>query len=287
MTIRRPLAPAFAGLILLAGVAACSDAKPEARSPLMPSPSSSTPAAGGTGTVPPGSTSSPGASAPARGTAPGSTSAPAPAPGAKPFVPRPPGTYSYATSGQTRLSGAIRRTYEMPPRTTLAIDPASGGAQRSLRDMRDGDGSGRLTETVFRISSDGLHLAFLKNTTTLAGVKDERVFVPNPPPLVIRTGAPAGDRVSFTIQGSGITATTDVEVLRRESITIGGAAIQAVVVRLHTTFSGDVEGEETATNWLRPADGLLLREDVSSNVAAGFTQVRTNYTATLERPTPA
>jgi len=218
----------------------------------------------------------------------GTTGSTAPAAGAKPFVTRPPGTYSFDTSGQMQVSSTfVNHTYAMPPTTTLEIDPASGSSQRTVRDMRDSKGNGRVTEMRLGFAADGLHIEFLKNTTFVAGVKDERTFLPNPPPLVLRTGAPDGDHIHFTIQGSGVTATTDVYVLRREAVTVGDSSVSSIVVRLHTTFSGDVQGQDTATNWLRPTDGLLLREDDSSDATSGSTRVRTNYTATLMSLTPS
>ncbi len=218
----------------------------------------------------------------------GTTGSTRPAVGVKPFVPRPPGTYSFDTSGQMQVSGSfVNHTYPMPPTTTLEIDPASGSSQRTVRDMRDSKGNGRVAEMRLGFAADGLHLEFLKNTTFVAGVKDERIFLPSPPPLVLRTGAPDGDHVHFTLQGSGVTATTDVSVLRHEALTVGGSSVSSIVIRLHTTFSGDVQGEDTATNWFRPTDGLLLREEDSSDATSGSSRVRTNYTATLKSLTPS
>jgi len=237
--------------------------------------------------APSGKSSTPAGAKKGGGTKTVEKSSPGAAPGAKPYVARPAGTYSYATTGQTKLSGAIRHTYTMPPVTTLAVDPASGNTQHSVRDLRDSDGNGRVTEMVAQSLTDGLHLTFLKNTSHFAGVTDERTFQPSPPPLILRAAAPNGDHLSFTMEGSGITVATEIDVLRRESISIGGTAIQAIVITIKTTFSGDVQGTDTATNWIRPSDGLLLREDDASSVSAGITTVDSNYSATLQSLTPA
>ena len=278
------------GCAMVVALAACSSKKETPGAQGTSSPTSSV----GTGSVPPGA--SPGASVPATRAAtpgggtqatPGSGGAVKPPPGSKPFVARPAGTYSFATSGQTKISGAVDRTYNLPPRTTLAVRAASGSVQRAVRDMRDRNGNGSMTETRVRAASDGLHLEYLKNTSKFAGVTDVREFTPNPAPLILRTGAPNGDRLSFTLEGSDVRVATTVDVLRRESISIGGRSIQAIVIRIVSQFSGDVNGTSDATNWLRPTDGLLLREVSRSDVRAGFTRVQTNYTAKLETLTPA
>jgi hypothetical protein len=274
-----------ASLLVLVG---CSSKKEPPGATGTTSPTASTP--GGTTAASPttGASGQPGAgSTTGGGTATTGPGVATPPPGAKPFVARPAGTYTFETSGQTQLSGAIKRTYQMPPRTTLAVGAASGGVQRSVRDMRDGNGNGRVTETRVRSSSDGLHLVYLKNTTRFAGITDVREFTPNPPPLILRTGAPNGDRLTFTMEGSDVEVTTTVEVLRRESISIGGTSLTAVVIRIVSRFSGSVSGTDTAINWIRPSDGLLLREEDHADLQAGFTRVRTDYKAKLERLTPS
>jgi hypothetical protein len=281
----RAAAVVFFVTVLLLG--ACSSNKEGPRAGGTSSPTASSPGATTGASVPPGASAKP-TSTTTTGAAPTTgTGAVAPPSGAKLFVPRPAGTYTFATSGQTQISGAIKRTYQVPPRTTLAIGASSGGVQRSVRDMRDSDGNGRVTEMRVRTASDGLHLVYLKNTSRFAGVTDVREFTPSPAPLILRTGAPNGDRLSFTLEGSDVRVTTTVEVLRREAISIGGGSIQAVVIKIHSQFSGDVNGTDDATNWLRPSDGLLLREDSRSDVYAGFTRVRTDYSAKLERLTPS
>ena len=144
-----------------------------------------------------------------------------------------------------------------------------------------------MTETIVRSEADGIHLTYLKTTTSLgSGFTDERTFQPNPPPLILRTGAPNGDHLEFTIQDR-VTARTAVDVLRRETITIGGTALQAIVIRIHTEFSGDVNGTDDATNWIRPADGLLLKEMDDSSAQSSLVRVEAHYTATLEKLTPS
>lgn len=237
----------------------------------------------------PTETSSPKAiTSPPRATAASSPSAsPTTAPSGKPYAPRPPGTYHYATQGKRVVSGAINRTQQMPTDTTLAIDPRSGSRQRSFRDLRAPNGDGSTTDMRLIYAPEGLRLTFLRNRATVGGFSDTRTFQPSAPPLVLRTGTKPGDRLTFTLQGSGVTVRSRLDVLRRETIRVGTARISSLVIRLVNTFSGDVTGQDTSTQWLRPTNGLLLKEEDRSDVRTGFTRAQTNYTATLKRLTPS
>ena len=69
-------------------------------------------------------------------------------------TPRDTGTYHYDTSGQTSYGQGF--TQQMPSDTTLTADPAKGVTQRSVRDLRDSQGNGSVTETWLEFRSDGV-----------------------------------------------------------------------------------------------------------------------------------
>lgn len=288
MRLVRTIAIVSVAFIVMAGFVGCSSKKETPRAGGTSSPSVS-PITGSSGNPTPGGSASPSSGATSGGAKKSSSTGGgvAPPPGSKAFVARPAGLYTFTTSGSTQISGPIKRAYKFPARTTLSVSGPSGGVQRAVRDLRDSDGNGRMTETRVRSASDGLHLEYLKNTSRFAGITDVREFTPKPPPLILRTGAPNGDHLSFTMSGSDVTVVTTVDVLRREAVSIGGKTIQAIVIKITTDFSGDVSGHGEATNWLRPTDGLLLREDDYSEVQSGFAHVTSNYQAKLDSLTPA
>jgi hypothetical protein len=187
MTPQLDRASVLCCVIVLVTLGACSGGTHGARaregSSSSPSSSPSTQAPASTGRTP---GSSPRVSTPGATTGVGTSGSTGSVAGVKPFATRPPGTYSFDTSGQMQVSSTfVNHTYPMPSTTTLEIDPASGSSQRTLRDMRDSKGNGRVTEMRLGFAADGLHLEFLKNTTFVAGAKDERLFLPSPPPLVL------------------------------------------------------------------------------------------------------
>jgi hypothetical protein len=278
----------LAPIVLAVVLAACGGGEEKAKAPTA-SPTAS-PSAVVSLTPSPTETSSPKAvaSSPEATAVSSPTASPtAAASGKHPYVPRPPGTYHYATQGKRVVSGAINRTQQMPPDTTLAIDPRSGSRQRSFRDLRDENGDGSTTDMRLIYAPEGLRLAFLRNRATVGGFSDTRTFQPSSPPLVLRTGMQPGDRLTFTLRGSGVTVHSRLDVLRRETIRVGTARISSLVIRLVNTFSGDVTGRDTSTQWLRPTDGLLLKEEDHSDVRTGFTRARTDFTVTLKRVTPS
>jgi hypothetical protein len=282
---------AIATAVLALALAACSgggtkapqaqNASP-ATSSASASPLASTPAIASP-TASPAATKAGPATSP-RATSSASASATAAAGGA--YVPRRAGTYRFATSGKTVYSGAISGTYPMPSVTTLAVDPAKGSEQRSVRDLRDKDGNGRTTEMRLIYARQGLKLSYLKITSSVGFFSDARAFAPSPPPIAVPAGAKPGDHESFTLKGSGVTATVRVDVLRRETVTIVGTAVASLVVQLRTVFSGEIQGTDTSVQWLRPTDALLLKETDDSDATTGAARARTTYSATLSSLSP-
>jgi hypothetical protein len=132
----------------------------------------------------------------------------------------------------------------------------------------------------------GLKLAYLKITSSVGIFSDAREFTPSQPPLAVPANAKPGDHESFTLKGSGVTAVTRVDVLRRETVTVAGTAVASLVVQLRTTFSGELSGTDTAVQWLRPTDALLLKETDDSDASTSAARAKTTYAATLSSLSP-
>jgi hypothetical protein len=172
----------------------------------------------------------------------------------QPLAPRKPGTYRYDTTGESTYSGGLNQ--DMPPVTTLTVDEADGLRQRSVRDLRESDGDGSVTETVLLFRADGVYLESVKSTTIVAGFGNTSEFRPEHPALVAKTGAAPGDHVEFTMSGDGSTAHVTIDVVREERVKVGDQEIDTFLVRTETLFSGDVEGESSSDTWYAP-DRLL------------------------------
>jgi hypothetical protein len=206
------------------------------------------------------------------------------APAQRSIAPPDPGTYRYDTSGQTTYGGGFGE--QLPPDTTLRVDPAHGVRQRSVRDMRDSQGNGSVTQTDLEFRPDGVYLDRVRTTTTFGPASDVRDFRPSAPALVAKTGAGPGDHVEFTMTGSGTTADVTIDAIRTERLTVGGTTVDTLLVRTHTAFSGDLQGESTAETWYTIDRLLPVKEHVVTDAQTSAGSFHSEYRAELKQLTP-
>ncbi|MBI2169583.1 MAG: hypothetical protein HYU28_08815 [Actinobacteria bacterium] len=199
------------------------------------------------------------------------------------------GTYTYDTDGETTQSGPLGGTEELPKVTTLKVDPADGGRQRSVRDTRDENGEGGLTTTVLLFGDDGVYLESLKTETRVSGINITYEFAPAQPQLLAPTGAGVGYHTEFELtstDGDHHTATT-IDVLSAETLTIGGESVRTFKVRTHTVVSGDVNGEITSNDNVDPERYLIVREDSVSDLSTALGNFHTEQVSLLRSVTPS
>lgn len=198
---------------------------------------------------------------------------------AGPVAPAAPGRYVYDTSGQvvTALGPS-----PLPPTSTLVVHPPSGGRQRAVRTIGEAGGPSATTEWVSDYRDDGIYLVSLTQTVSVLVLSATQGLTPVAPVLLVPTGAGPGDRREFDAASTAGTAHVVVEVLRRETVTVGAGAVDTLVVRVLATLP---EAGATAdlTVWLAPAHGLYVREQSVLAAEAG----RVEYQATLRSLTPA
>jgi len=228
----------------------------------------------------------------------GPAAAPPPAtaaPGPAALTPPAPGRYSYATSGSTTITGAPIPIppLPLPPVTTNTIDPAAGTRQHSRRNLQDGAGNGSIIDYIFDYRPDGIYLESLRFTITVNGMSNVQELVPPAPLLFLATGAGPGASRTLNIPVGAGSARVVVDVPGTERITIGGRAIDTLVVRSVATLPpGDVTGTQTLSVNLDPSSRLWLRESGNGDGTAvvpgtGLTVVvKSQYTATIQSLSP-
>ena len=200
--------------------------------------------------------------------------------------PPAPGTYRYDTSGSSTFGlGPV----PFPAVTTLMVDSATGTRQRSVRDLRDPSGAGALTEAVLDYRPDGVHLLSLRLTTRAAGTTDVRELRPASPVLFLPTSAGPASHCELDIPANGgAPAHVVVDVLGQERVTVGGQAVDALVIRATTTLPpGPVSGRQELTVWFDRASRLIVKERQVTDAVAGLLTFHSEYDATLQRLTPA
>ena len=211
------------------------------------------------------------------------TTAPA---GSRPLTPAAPGTYRFDTAGSTVVAGS---TVPFPAVTTLVVDPPSGIRQRSTRNLRDASGNGSALEFTLDYRPAGVYLVNLRITTGFSGVTDIRSLVPATPVLLLATGARPGAHVESDIRVGEATARLVVDVLREERLSIGGQAVDTLVMRAVVTLPpGDVTGRQELTMNVDRGSRLWVRERsvADASAAGGLITLHSEYTATLQRLTP-
>jgi hypothetical protein len=211
----------------------------------------------------------------------GATTAPAATPGATPLTPATPGTYRYDTTGTSTLAGV---TSPYPAVTTLVVDPPSGTVQHATRDLRDALQAGPVFETTFDYRADGLYVVDLKVTATIALLTQSVDLRPAAPALLLPTGARPGlhRELDLPVAGGGPVAHLVLDVLRTESVTVGGQSVNTSVIHMVATLPG-INGGLDFTAWLAPANRIWVKEHFVATAATtdNSVQYQTQYDATL------
>lgn len=214
-----------------------------------------TPSASGAATAPSSASAGPqstavggtGSSAPA--TRPLTTTAPG-APAAQKATAA--GNYTLDTSGTVTLGAG-------PPRdaagtSTLTVSPVKAGAQHTKLHSDQGD-----TEQDLLVRSSGTYAAGL----TLSNRAFTKSFQPTPAVLLVPDPAKVGATWSWSAVSTDgqTTAKADNQVLRTETLTIGGTAVPCVVLRTHLVLSGDLSYDAIVTTWYTPDHRLAVKDN--------------------------
>lgn len=201
------------------------------------------------------------------------------------LTPAAPGTYRYDTSGATTFVGT---TVAFPAVTTLVVDAPSGTRQRFTRDLRDATGNGLATEFSLDYRPDGVYLVMLKVTTGFSGIADVRELRPASPVLLLATGAGPGAHREADLTGTSA-AKLVIDVLREERVTVGGQAVDTLVLRAVVTLApGDITGRQELTVNIDRRTRLWVKERsvTDASAAGGLFTAHSEHTATLQRLTP-
>ena len=205
--------------------------------------------------------------------------------GSKALTPAAPGTYRYDTTGATTIAGS---TTPFPALTTLVVDPAAGTRQHSTRNLRDAAGNGLATEFTLDYRADVVYLVSLRLTTGISGAADVRDLQPASPVLLLATGAGPGNHREADLTGTSA-AKLVIDVLREEKVTIGGVAVDTLVMRASVTLApGDFTGRQELTVNVDRGSRLWVKEHSVADASGygGLFTAHSEYTATLQRLTP-
>ena len=201
--------------------------------------------------------------------APTTTTTAPPAPGL-PFT--TPGNYRYASTGEftSTLTGPQPRNGE----TTLTVDPPSGSDQRSVRRAFS-----RTTEQVLRLDAGGAHLVSLR----LSDQGVDKEVQASPPVLALPADAAPGRTWTWRLTSTdGLTSVDSTfRAVRTETLTVGGQRVQALVVEVVLSLSGDIVSTLTQTTWISLERRLVVRHDETSDGRFGVVSFSGKTSETL------
>lgn len=244
---------------LAVAVAACGGSDGEAERESARATTSTTVASSTSAATTPSTAAAPTVAAgPRRSSTTTAVAATAPTTGATPAAGlafTPPGTYRYTTTGHftSSLTGPQARNGSV----VLTVDPPSGPDQRSVR-----SGVGRITQQVLRLDAGGAYLVSLRLTDN--GLDKE--VRPAPPALALPADASPGRMWSWRATSTDGRTTVDssFKAVRTEDVTVRTERVATLVVEVVLTLSGDIVSTSRQTLWVSPRQGLVVRQDEST-----------------------
>lgn len=277
--------------VLLAATACGGDTEPAAReaSPTAAASASPTGAASPAGSSGPGggptATASPSSST-AGTTTGGATSAPrrttpatAPSGAGKPAARQAtaPGDYLFDSTGTFSVGGAPQ---PVDGTSTLTVDPVVAGTQHSVLEGEQGR-----TEQDVLVRENGTYLGRLQ----ISNPGFDKAFELEPAEVLVPAPATVGKRWSWaaTSTDGKTRATQNSEVVRTETVTIGGKAVVTQVVQTTLRLSGDISYTGQVTTHYAESLHLAVKERTKgSGTVQGFA-FSMDVTATARSTTPA
>lgn len=195
-------------------------------------------------------------------------------------VPRA-GVYTYDQSGtESGGIGPASITRDLPGEARYVVTPDSGGYTEEL------DLAAEHIEAVrFRLDGGDVRAVWRRTDITFVGVgrDDRRDLVP--PPLQRPADLSVGRTWTNEYRAGDLPVTSRSRVLRRESVTVGGRELPALVIRTVGDTGGVHPGTRTDTVWWSTALSLPLRWSIDMEVS-GVARITTRTDLRLRSTIP-
>jgi hypothetical protein len=192
-----------------------------------------------------------------------------------------PGVYTYRQSGSERGgAGPLSISRGLPAQARYVVTLVPEGYQEEL------DISEQHKEGVrFRVTKAGTRATWRRTDVTFLGIgrDDRRDLVP--PPLQLPARLPPGRTWSGRYVAGELPVSYRSEVLRRESVQVGGRRLPVVVYRSSSDTGGAHPGTRVDTIWWSPALALPLRWSIDMRIR-GTVRLDTRADLVLEDTEP-
>lgn len=194
------------------------------------------------------------------------------------------GVYRYDTVGQSTVGTTV---LPFPMVTTFVADPPAGSWQHGTRDLRDPSRNGPVFDFTFDYRTDGLYLVNMRATITVLVFTAAGGLQPPAPVMILPTGASPGYHRELDVPTETSTAHLVLDVVRREPVSVGGRAVDTLVIHLVATLPGEYNARLDLTIWVSPEHRVWAREHLVADASAGAITYHAEYDATLQRLTPS
>lgn len=195
-------------------------------------------------------------------------------------TPKRVGTYSYSVSGQA--CGGLATCSELKELKATFIEPM-GSSQHASEKWTNKDGSRHEAEYSYDYRPDGV---YYEHYTSAVYTKEGAVLYawacPELRAMPVRVwpaGTKPGDHFEYTVQCEGFSTRTIVDILRAETVSVGGRDVQTLFVKAQSQGSD----QRTTESWIFPGHLLTVKEHASWTKDYGGGQYRTM----LESMTPS
>ncbi|HSJ74064.1 MAG TPA: hypothetical protein VK904_07080 [Miltoncostaeaceae bacterium] len=185
-----------------------------------------------------------------------------PTPGeAAPGLPGP-GVYEYAVTGSEQLSrGPVDIDRALPAVAPMLVRHQDGGYDT---DVRYSDGHTELSR--YELRPQGAFVTFARTVvkTPVSTTTRDREWTPNL--LRLPIAPKVGETWGGPFTAGDLELQIENEVLRRETVDVGGRPVSAFVIESRQDITGEYTGSRTETFWYAPARGLVVRYAIDSTL---------------------
>ncbi|HZQ26289.1 MAG TPA: hypothetical protein VFA94_01210 [Acidimicrobiales bacterium] len=189
-----------------------------------------------------------------------------------------PGRYTYNRTGSANSSAFGQQSLD--GQVPLQVDPASGTDQHSIVNP----GGSTSVEQTLRFLSDGAYFTQIKQSTS--GFAKE--FRPDPPVLAVPANAANGRswQWSTTSTDGATTLNGSFTAVRHETLTVGGQAVDCLLLDVVLKTSGDVTSTSTQKVWMSYRYGLIVRQQETTDGTLGSVTFHSTSDQILQSVTP-
>jgi hypothetical protein len=146
--------------------------------------------------------------------------------------------------------------------------------------------NGMVVDQTLAYGAGGISVVNQRLTMSMSGNTKVRTVTPSGPALWLAAGAAPGAHRDISLTGDNLAGTEAVDVLRGETVSVGGQPVDALLVQSTLRLTGSTSGTITLQQWLVRGGGLPVKEHTTGTVTTGSTTVTLHYDAVLQRLTP-